>query len=396
MKKYVYDYCLTPEYEKKKKDLFKEVDTKDFINSPIEKNEEESKLDKDEIIQNLKEEIKVKNKKIEDLTNKEKIISLFVHSLKSQYLIDHKKLIDIDEDDIICKNKNSSVFKGTLKILPINEDEKKCSKRGKIKTKTDVIIKTINNMSTKEIWEKDINEITLGIILTHKNIVKFLGWYSYQGNPSIVMEPMKYSLETYLKEKKPDISEIYYILSEILEGMNYLHENCNTIHRDLKTQNILIEGGAVKICDFGTTITKLKDFNQKYQTTTNINIKDDYCGTLSYSAPETFEEGDYTKFSDYFSFGMIIYEILEGIKPFSQLTDIKESNYKDFYNQIYEKHGANFAKLLEVKNISEKRNNCEKIKCLSDLMANLIRFHPYHRPKYYDVKRILEIREIWK
>lgn len=87
--------------------------------------------------------------------------------------------------------------------------------------------------------------------------------------------------------------------------MNYLHQN-RILHRDLKPQNILLNEGVIKICDFG--------FAKKMSASTNFlrSIK----GTPLYIAPEILQSKPYTFKVDVWSLGIILYELAYGKTPF--------------------------------------------------------------------------------
>ena len=96
-------------------------------------------------------------------------------------------------------------------------------------------------------------------------------------------------------------------------GLNYLHEN-NCIYRDLKPENVLIDkDGHIKLIDFG--LSKWCD-----DSPCKANS---ICGTPEYLAPEILFEKDYGIEVDWWSLGMIIYEMLSGYLPFKILPEEK-------------------------------------------------------------------------
>ena len=109
------------------------------------------------------------------------------------------------------------------------------------------------------------------------------------------------------------VPQIKNIIFQILSGLNYLHSN-NTIHRDLKSSNILMSNkGEVKITDFGLAKHIYK--KQKKSFTRNVV-------TLWYRAPEVIlgsSEYDFT--IDLWSVGCILCELLLNRPPFNALTE---------------------------------------------------------------------------
>jgi serine/threonine protein kinase len=95
--------------------------------------------------------------------------------------------------------------------------------------------------------------------------------------------------------------------AEILLGLGHLHSR-GFIYRDLKPENILVDrDGHLKLTDFGLVKPKMGERNATTET---------FCGTPEYIAPEMLQQKPYTKAVDWWSFGILVYEMLCGLPPF--------------------------------------------------------------------------------
>lgn len=162
------------------------------------------------------------------------------------------------------------------------------------------------------------NEVEKVAHLLHPNIAHYENCYTFNdatGNYDFAI--MQYyecgSLDRVLSSNNLTLNERYDILSQILSGIKYLHEN-GVIHRDLKPQNILLvqhDGHYIpKISDFGIS----KRIDTTHFSTVNNSILG---GTRLYASPEQLTESAIKKNSDLWSFGIIAYLALINELPFN-------------------------------------------------------------------------------
>ena len=94
--------------------------------------------------------------------------------------------------------------------------------------------------------------------------------------------------------------------AEITLALEYLHRH-NIVYRDLKPENILIQSdGHIALTDFGLAKDGVLSF---------VSGAKSFCGTPEYLAPEIIHRKGHGKAVDWWSLGMLIYELLTGLPP---------------------------------------------------------------------------------
>jgi serine/threonine protein kinase len=177
-----------------------------------------------------------------------------------------------------------------------------------------VAIKELHHGTVTGSLREFMNELNINCSLRHPNTVLFIGACIEPNYKCLIIEYCaKGSLAQlmYDKGEQIDYTLSVKLLTEIAQGMNYLHLSRPVIlHRDLKPHNILVDDNwTVKISDFGLTQAKGSSADGTTQTMV--------CGTTFWQAPEALESQQYTEASDVYSFGMIINELFARQRPFA-------------------------------------------------------------------------------
>ena len=198
---------------------------------------------------------------------------------------------------------------------------------------------------------KDVfREVTLACQLRHENIISIYDaaeisdFEDGNSHAYFVMEyvsggDLEHFLNSYVEIGMfMPISLCLDLIRQILSGLNTLHSaNPPIIHRDLKTNNVLLSFNAC-----GDIVIKISDFGFAKEVTTGISDID-VAGTRPYMAPELFNKSVSTK-SDIYAVGVIFYQLLTNRYPYNvgdytieELVDLKpwkkELNAPSHYNE---------------------------------------------------------------
>ena len=151
---------------------------------------------------------------------------------------------------------------------------------------------------------------------------------------------------------KEDLVKFY--SAQIAVALQYLHD-LGIVYRDLKPENILLnDDGYIKLCDFGAAI-KLHGVEKNYN----------FAGSPEYASPEMINYLGHTVMTDWWSFGILIYEMLYGFTPFFNLD--KDRMYDLIINgsisfpQYFNSSNENGEKVIEYKVSDEAKNLINKL-----------------------------------
>ncbi|XP_051501637.1 mitogen-activated protein kinase kinase kinase 11-like [Myxocyprinus asiaticus] len=160
------------------------------------------------------------------------------------------------------------------------------------------------------------NEARLFAMLQHPNIITLKGVCLQEPNLCLIMEYASGgALSRALAGRRIPPHVLVNWAVQIARGMLYLHNEAivPVIHRDLKSNNILlaepveqdsIEGKTLKITDFGLA--------REWHKTTKMST----AGTYAWMAPEVIKSSTFSKGSDVWSYGVLLWELLTGEAPY--------------------------------------------------------------------------------
>ncbi|KAK3097834.1 hypothetical protein FSP39_013613 [Pinctada imbricata] len=112
--------------------------------------------------------------------------------------------------------------------------------------------------------------------------------------------------------------DVKFYLAELALALDHLH-SLGIVYRDLKPENILLDHeGHIKLTDFGLSKESIFEEKKTYS----------FCGTVEYMAPEVVNRKGHSTAADWWSFGVLMFEMLTGSLPF------QGANRKETMTQI--------------------------------------------------------------
>ncbi|KAI8369128.1 kinase-like domain-containing protein, partial [Choanephora cucurbitarum] len=184
-----------------------------------------------------------------------------------------------------------------------------------------------------------LKEVQIMRNMNHKNIVQLIQFSESDDYYFLVLELCQGGELFHRIVKLTYFSEdlARHVITQVAEGIRYLHEECGVVHRDIKPENILFEPIPIIKRDKvdnpfndedkedegvftegvgggGIGVVKLADFGLSKVIWDNSTLTP--CGTVGYTAPEIVRDQKYSKSVDMWAIGCVLYTILCGFPPF--------------------------------------------------------------------------------
>jgi serine/threonine-protein kinase len=205
----------------------------------------------------------------------------------------------------------SELGKGGMATVYLAEDQK---------FKSPVAFKVLNKefIHNEHVRKRFLEEARSLFRMSHPNIVKVTDLIEQEDTVAFAMEFIEgQTLREYINQHgKLSDAEIARMMKQMLEALNYVHQQ-QLIHRDIKPSNFMVDKqGAVKLMDFG--VAKNTDANAAEYTQTGTGVT---MGTPMYMSPEQITETkSVTVQSDIYSMGVVLWQMVTGKRPYDMQT----------------------------------------------------------------------------
>ena len=149
--------------------------------------------------------------------------------------------------------------------------------------------------------------------LAHPNIVQLLATDEKEGHHYLVMELVEGGdlLNVLADQPQPPLPQVLSIALDLSDALTRAHR-LNILHRDIKPANVLLDGnGRPKLTDFGIA---------RLGAESTLTQHGAVLGTVSYLSPEACQGEPLDERADIWAFGLLLYEMLAGQRPFAKPT----------------------------------------------------------------------------
>src|SRR5579863_598103 len=182
-----------------------------------------------------------------------------------------------------------------------------------------------NELADAEARRRFQREAQLASALNHPHILTVYDAGEFEGRQYLVTEFVDGgTLKSWAKQEPRTWRQIVELLTGVADGLAAAHQ-AGILHRDIKPDNILVaKNGYAKLADFGLAKLDEGAHGEATRTVTEGRTRlGMIVGTIAYMSPEQASGKPLDARSDIFSFGIVLYEILGGKRPFTGASDLE-------------------------------------------------------------------------
>jgi len=189
-----------------------------------------------------------------------------------------------------------------------------------------VAIKVLSNeLADADARRRFQREAQMASSLNHPHILTVHDIGEFEGRQYIVTEFVDGgTLKDWTKSEKRTWRQCVELLTGVADGLAAAHQ-AGILHRDIKPANILVsKNGYAKLADFGLAKLEERPVGDQTRTLTEGHTRPGVVvGTVAYMSPEQASGQKLDARSDIFSFGVVLYEMLAGRRPFGGVTELE-------------------------------------------------------------------------
>src|SRR5579864_3901878 len=232
-----------------------------------------------------------------------------------------------------------------------------------------------NELADAEARRRFQREAQLASALNHPHILTVYDAGEFEGRQYLVTEFVDGgTLKSWARQESRTWRQIVELLVGVADGLATAHA-AGIFHRDIKPENILVaKNGYAKLADFG--LAKAAEGAENRELTRTLTERQTRAGmivgTIAYMSPEQASGKPMDARSDIFSFGVVLYELLEGRRPFTGATDLEV--LQKVIHQPAEPVGAEIpAALRTVVEKALEKDPAERYQSMRDMVVDLRR-----------------------
>ncbi|ESR56042.1 hypothetical protein CICLE_v10024273mg, partial [Citrus x clementina] len=245
--------------------------------------------------------------------------------------------------------------------------------------------KAVGKIPMNQVFQHELRVVSQ---INHKNVVKILGVCLETKVPLLVYEFVPNgTLFEHIHDKSSQVLRNWRtclrIAAEIASALDYLHSLASPpiIHGDVKSTNILLDDNyKAKLADFGSSMLISSD-NQTAMTTKKI-------GTFFNLDPEYVITGKLTEKSDLYSFGVVLAELLTGLKPVSGMALASNEGISMVQYFLYSIENNSLRQILNFQVADE--SEMEEIETVAELASKCLSLSGRRRPTMKQVSEELD------
>ncbi|GAY69244.1 hypothetical protein CUMW_270460 [Citrus unshiu] len=245
--------------------------------------------------------------------------------------------------------------------------------------------KVVGKIPMNQVFQHELRVVSQ---INHKNVVKILGVCLETKVPLLVYEFVPNgTLFEHIHDKSSQVLRNWRtclrIAAEIASALDYLHSLASPpiIHGDVKSTNILLDDNyKAKLADFGSSMLISSD-NQTAMTTKKI-------GTFFNLDPEYVITGKLTEKSDLYSFGVVLAELLTGLKPVSGMALASNEGISMVQYFLYSIENNSLRQILNFQVADE--SEMEEIETVAELASKCLSLSGRRRPTMKQVSEELD------